>query len=164
MRPLLVLRPQPGADATAARAKALGLDAIVTPLFRIEPCAWDMPDGAFDALLRRRFSVANCRGVAYGLEPLRSGSNPPLSDKLRRTVQPHRFPATLGSSINHGLDRRWALAASADAQELVGEGNLSRLVSEVILLVDQADPFDVEAVFKRRNDAALLGCVTFRSH
>lgn len=56
MRPLLVLRPQPGADATAARAKALGLDAIVTPLFRIEPCAWDMPDGSFDALL---FTSAN---------------------------------------------------------------------------------------------------------
>ncbi|HYZ48245.1 MAG TPA: uroporphyrinogen-III synthase [Sphingomonas sp.] len=50
-RPLLVLRPQPGADATAARARALGLEAIVAPLFRIAPRAWTLPDGSFDALL-----------------------------------------------------------------------------------------------------------------
>jgi uroporphyrinogen-III synthase len=52
MRPLLVLRPEPGASATAARARALGLDPIVCPLFAIEPVAWPAPDPArFDALL-----------------------------------------------------------------------------------------------------------------
>lgn len=51
MRPVLVLRPQPGAAATAARAAALGLEAVVTPLFRIETRAWDLPTAAFDALL-----------------------------------------------------------------------------------------------------------------
>lgn len=50
-RPLLILRPQPGADATAARATAMGLETIVTPLFRIAPRAWDLPDSPFDALL-----------------------------------------------------------------------------------------------------------------
>lgn len=50
-RPLLVLRPQPGADATAARAAALGLEALVAPLFRIAPRRWEMPAGPFDALL-----------------------------------------------------------------------------------------------------------------
>ncbi|MFD1612833.1 uroporphyrinogen-III synthase [Sphingomonas tabacisoli] len=51
MRPVLVLRPQPGADATAARAKALGLGSIVAPLFRIMPRGWEMPAEPFDALL-----------------------------------------------------------------------------------------------------------------
>jgi uroporphyrinogen-III synthase len=52
MRPLLVLRPEPGASATAARARALGLDPIVRPLFAIEPVDWFAPDpGRFDALL-----------------------------------------------------------------------------------------------------------------
>ncbi|MBA2921112.1 uroporphyrinogen III synthase HEM4 [Sphingomonas sp. MAH-20] len=50
-RPVLVLRPQPGADATAARAAALGLHPIVAPLFRIVPRAWTMPGTPFDALL-----------------------------------------------------------------------------------------------------------------
>jgi uroporphyrinogen-III synthase len=50
-RPLLVLRPQPGAGATAVRAAARGIHAIVAPLFRIVPRDWEMPDGPFDALL-----------------------------------------------------------------------------------------------------------------
>lgn len=50
-RPLLVLRPQPGADATAARAAERGLRAIVAPLFRIAPRDWDVPEVSVDALL-----------------------------------------------------------------------------------------------------------------
>lgn len=52
MRPLLVLRPEPGASATAARARALGLEPTVRPLFAVEPVEWQAPDPArFDALL-----------------------------------------------------------------------------------------------------------------
>lgn len=52
MRTVIVLRPEPGASATAARARALGLDAISIPLFKVEPVDWEAPDLAlFDALL-----------------------------------------------------------------------------------------------------------------
>ena len=52
MTRVLIVRPQPGADATARRAMALGLDPFVAPLFVIEPVAWVPPDpDAFDALL-----------------------------------------------------------------------------------------------------------------
>lgn len=52
MRRLLVLRPEPGASETAARARALGLEPVATPLFEIEPIAWEAPDPAgFDGLL-----------------------------------------------------------------------------------------------------------------
>ena len=52
MRPVLVLRPEPGASATAGRAHALGLDAIVAPLFEVEPVDWQAPDiSGFDGLL-----------------------------------------------------------------------------------------------------------------
>jgi uroporphyrinogen-III synthase len=52
MRPLLVLRPEPGASATVARARAQGLEAVAVPLFRIEPIEWQAPDpAAFDGLL-----------------------------------------------------------------------------------------------------------------
>ncbi len=52
MRPLLILRPQPGNEATAARAAALGLEPIRCPLFEVVPLAWTAPDPAgFDHLL-----------------------------------------------------------------------------------------------------------------
>ena len=52
MRTPLVLRPEPGASATVARAREKGLDARATPLFAIEAIPWDAPDaGSFDGLL-----------------------------------------------------------------------------------------------------------------
>lgn len=52
MRRLLVLRPRPGADATAKRARAIGLRPIVAPLFAVRQVDWHPPDPAdFDAVL-----------------------------------------------------------------------------------------------------------------
>ncbi|WCT73218.1 uroporphyrinogen-III synthase [Sphingomonas naphthae] len=52
MKPLLVLRPEPGAGRTAERAQAMGLEAIVAPLFTVRPLAWTPPGpAAFDALM-----------------------------------------------------------------------------------------------------------------
>lgn len=49
---LLVIRPQPGADATAIRAEAAGFEVSVVPLFAIEPVAWEIPQaGDYDALM-----------------------------------------------------------------------------------------------------------------
>jgi uroporphyrinogen-III synthase len=50
--PLIIVRPEPGASATAARAAALGLAGIIAPLFAAEPRAWTPPKLAgLDALL-----------------------------------------------------------------------------------------------------------------
>ncbi len=63
--PLLVLRPQPGADATAARARAIGLDPFVAPLFAIMPMAWRQPAAEdFDALLLTSASAVRAAGAA----------------------------------------------------------------------------------------------------
>jgi uroporphyrinogen-III synthase len=52
VKPLLILRPEPGASRTADRAKALGLNPIIRPLFEIVPRAWDAPDPSqFDAIV-----------------------------------------------------------------------------------------------------------------
>ncbi len=52
MIPLVVIRPQPGCDATVAAARAMGLPARAFPLFAVHACAWELPDPAdFDALL-----------------------------------------------------------------------------------------------------------------
>lgn len=57
-RPLLILRPGPGAQATAERARALGLTPIVSPLFRIAPLDWEMPDRPYDAVLMTSANAA----------------------------------------------------------------------------------------------------------
>jgi len=70
MRRLLVLRPEPGASATVARARQRGLDAFAVPLFEIEPVAWDPPDpGAFDGILLTSANAVRHGGV--GLAELR---------------------------------------------------------------------------------------------
>lgn len=52
MIPLIVIRPQPGADATAAAAHRLGLAPRVFPLFAIQPVSWEPPaPDEIDALL-----------------------------------------------------------------------------------------------------------------
>lgn len=51
MRRVVVLRPEPGASETLARARQFGLDAVSVPLFAIEPIAWNVPAGDFDGVL-----------------------------------------------------------------------------------------------------------------
>jgi uroporphyrinogen-III synthase len=49
---LLVIRPQPGADATAARVEGAGHEPLLMPLFAVEPVAWTAPPlENYDALL-----------------------------------------------------------------------------------------------------------------
>lgn len=62
MRPVLILRPQPGADATAARAHALGLEAVIASLFEIVPLAWTAPERPFQAILLTSANAARALG------------------------------------------------------------------------------------------------------
>jgi uroporphyrinogen-III synthase len=74
MKPLLVLRPQPGADATVARAEAMGLQAIAAPLFSVVPLAWAPPDPAgVDAVL-----MTSANAARHGGEALRMFAMLPL--------------------------------------------------------------------------------------
>ena len=65
---LLIVRPQPGADESAARARALGQEPIVAPLFETRPLAWTPPEPAgFDAVLLTSANAARLGGP--GLTP-----------------------------------------------------------------------------------------------
>ena len=51
MVPLIITRPQPAADISAERARQMGLDVRVMPLFEAQPIAWAAPELAeYDAL------------------------------------------------------------------------------------------------------------------
>jgi uroporphyrinogen-III synthase len=64
---LLILRPQPGADRTAARVRALGLAPVIAPLFTVRPLAWTAPEGPFDAVMLTSANAA--RHAGDGLTP-----------------------------------------------------------------------------------------------
>lgn len=63
---LIIVRPQPGCDASVAAARELGLEAHGFPLFDVRPMAWDAPEpGSFDAVL-----VGSANAVRHGGEGL----------------------------------------------------------------------------------------------
>lgn len=63
MRPLVVLRPEPGASASAEGARRMGLEVITLPLFEIRPLPWTAPDPArFDGILMTSANAAHFGG------------------------------------------------------------------------------------------------------
>ena len=65
---LLIVRPRPGAEESATRALALGLEPILAPLFATRALAWTPPDPArFDAVLLTSANAARLGGA--GLRP-----------------------------------------------------------------------------------------------
>lgn len=67
MKKLIILRPEPGASASAERAHALGLDPLLCPLFAVQPMPWTPPDPAeFDALLLTSTNALRHGGAGLG--------------------------------------------------------------------------------------------------
>jgi uroporphyrinogen-III synthase len=90
MRPLVIVRPEPGASATAEAARKLGLHPLLMPLFSIEPMGWSAPAAAqFDALL---FTSANA--LRHGGRDL---------GELKRLPAYCVGEATAAASREHGL-------------------------------------------------------------
>jgi uroporphyrinogen-III synthase len=56
---VVILRPEPGASATANKAISLGLAPIIAPLFEVGPLDWAPPDAAqFDAIMMTSANAA----------------------------------------------------------------------------------------------------------
>jgi uroporphyrinogen-III synthase len=101
VRPLAVLRPEPGASATVERARALGLEAFAAPLFIIEPVEWLLPDTTqYDALI-----LTSANALRYGGMKLKALRSLPLHVVGPATAQAARQaglePANVGSG---GID------------------------------------------------------------
>ncbi|EQB00294.1 uroporphyrinogen-III synthase [Sphingobium baderi] len=63
MRPLVILRPEPGAGRTADKAAQLGLIVRRWPLFEAKALSWEAPPpGRFDALLLTSAQAARLAG------------------------------------------------------------------------------------------------------
>jgi uroporphyrinogen-III synthase len=65
---LLILRPQPGADATAARVIAAGHTPLIMPLFAVEPVDWEAPPPTdYDHLLLTSANAVRQAGANLAL-------------------------------------------------------------------------------------------------
>ncbi len=62
MTRLVVLRPEPGAAATVARAEAMGFAAIAAPLFAVTPLDWTPPEEPVDAVMMTSANAARHGG------------------------------------------------------------------------------------------------------
>lgn len=63
--PLLIVRPEPGAAMTASRAAGAGWRTILSPIFAIEPVAWEAPDPvSYDALIVTSANAVRQAGTA----------------------------------------------------------------------------------------------------
>lgn len=119
MRRVLVLRPEPGASETVAKARALGLHAVSVPLFEVEPVAWEVPEPArFDGLL---LTSANAvRRAGPGVEPLRMLPVYAVGEATAAAARDHGFDiAAVGEA---GVDRLLhSLEANLELLHLCGE-------------------------------------------
>jgi uroporphyrinogen-III synthase len=110
MRPLLIIRPEPGNTATVTRAKARGLLAVGIPLFEIETTDWsaDEPDHYVGVLLTSANAVH------------RAGH---LSARY------HHLPA-----FAVGGNTADAARGAGFASVVSGEGDVSRLIAQIATL------------------------------
>ena len=119
MTKLLVLRPEPGASATVAKARERGLDAVSAPLFEIEPVAWDVPDpAAFDGLL-----LTSANAVRFGGDRIEGLRGLPVYAVGETTAEAAREAGfDIASSGDSGVDRLLgSIEADLNLLHLCGE-------------------------------------------
>jgi uroporphyrinogen-III synthase len=106
---LLIVRPRPGADETAARARDLGLEPIVAPLFETRALDWAPPDPRrFDAILLTSANAARLGGE--GLRPLRALPCYAVGERTAHAARAAGF-----NDVRTGPSDSAALAAMAEA-------------------------------------------------
>jgi uroporphyrinogen-III synthase len=110
MKRLLVLRPEPGASATVARAKAMGLEAVAAPLFEVEAARWEIADTAgFGGLL-----LTSANAVRHGGTQLERLRNLPVYAVGEATAEAAREAGfNVAATGEGGVD---ALLGSIDAK------------------------------------------------
>ena len=95
---LLIIRPEPGASASAERAREAGLEPVLLPFFEVQAVAWDAPDPAeYDAVLLTSANAVRFGGA--GLESLRALPVHAVGDRTAAAARAARLDvASVGTS------------------------------------------------------------------
>lgn len=106
---LIIIRPQPGADATAKRATALGIKTTVASLFEVRPVEWALAATRhYDALI-----ITSANALTYGgpaLGHLRDLPVLAVGNATAEHAKEHGFKiaATGNSGVSHLLEMQEA--------------------------------------------------------
>jgi uroporphyrinogen-III synthase len=160
MRPVAVLRPEPGNAATAARAEALGLTVIRLPLFVVRAVAWHCPDPAdHDALI-----LTSANAVRFGGTALASLRGLPVLAVGAATATAARYAGF--EVVETGDQDAAALIALADARgfsRALYLGGRDRMVAPggpiaatVTVYASDALPIPTEAIEQLQGAVLLL--------
>ena len=106
---LLIIRPEPGASASAERAREAGLSPTLLPFFEVQAAKWELPDPAdYDALLLTSANAVRFGGA--GLESLRALPVHAVGERTAEAARAARLNvATVGTS-----DATAAVKAASD--------------------------------------------------
>lgn len=140
MKPLLVLRPQPGADETAKRAAAQGLAPLVIPMFEVRAMPWSTdPTTPYDAVF-----ITSSNGLKFIDKNLIFLKNLPILCVGEATAEAARRAGL--SDVTAGTD---GAAALADLAAASGYHHLLWLAGEPHAPVSHPDLiFDVKIVYE----------------
>ena len=113
---ILVIRPQPGAEATAKRVRAAGLEPVVIPLFAIEPlAAHSFVPSEFDALLLTSGNAVRAAKDAI----LGCGGLPVYAVGSATAAALEHIGVQAGYVGNEGVDQLLTVAESGGHKRLV---------------------------------------------
>ena len=132
MKPLVVLRPEPGASRTAARAEAIGLQVRRVPLFVVVPVAWTAPDPTgFDALV-----LTSANAVRHGGDQLERLKVLPVHAVGEATAATARAAGFTVLSIGCGGSRDMRLPADQRLLHLTGRDRVCTAAHQSIAVYE----------------------------
>jgi len=144
MRPLVILRPEPGASRTAEKARALGLQVRTIPLFELGPVDWAAPDPTqFDGLV-----LTSANAVRHGGPQLDRLKALPVHAVGGGTAESARAAGFKIASVGHGGARQMRLPAGQRLLHLAG-GDHIRTGAAATVIVYEARPIDAPAGLDR---------------
>lgn len=142
MRPLVILRPEPGASRTAAKAEALGLEVRLLPLFTIVHVDWAAPDPAgFDALV-----LTSANAVRHGGEELNKLKGLPVHAVGEATAALARAAGFRVVSVGEGGNRGMPLPKGQRLLHLAGKDHLGTQAAATIPVYEARESEEVPAL------------------
>ena len=152
MRPLVVLRPEPGSSRTAARAEALGLDVRQIPLFTIVPVEWTAPDpSCFDALV-----LTSANAVRHAGEELAKLKALPVHAVGEATAALARAAGFTVQSVGTGGSRDMSLPDGQKLLHLTGRDHVGTGAAEAIAVYEARPVDDPEGLRRLRDCVAAV--------
>lgn len=151
---LLIIRPQPGNDASAKRAREAGFEPVQLPFFEVRARGWDAPDPThFDALLITSANAVRHAGAGldkYSAMPVHAVGQNSADAVAARGL-------TLASTGTKGVDEALQLASAARHHRLLwlaGEDQTSfhmpeslQVETRIVYAAEPAElPLDARAI------------------